>query len=123
MKICVPVKEFKGLESVAYGHFGSAPFFAVYDSETQEIKAISNGDLNHEHGMCQPLKAIEGEKIDVVLVGGIGGGALVKLNAEGIKVYRAHSTTIEENLKSFKENKLELISIENSCAHHNCGGH
>jgi len=33
MKICMPVSEAKGMDSVIYGHFGSAPFFAVYDTD------------------------------------------------------------------------------------------
>ncbi len=123
MRICIPVEEFKGLESVAYGHFGSAPYFLIYDSETKEIKGISNGDLGHEHGKCQPLKAIEGEKVDFALVGGIGKGALLKLEAEGIKVYRAEPLSAEENIRLFGEDKLQRIGVQNSCTHDHCETH
>jgi hypothetical protein len=33
----------------------------------------------------------DNQKIDAVVVGGIGAGALNRLNQNGIKVYRAHS--------------------------------
>ena len=34
MKICIPVETSSGMKSLVYGHFGSAPYFAIYDMET-----------------------------------------------------------------------------------------
>lgn len=120
MKICIPVKENKGLDSVAFNHFGSAPFFLIYDLEKGEIKAIENEDLHHAHGMCQPLKAIGGENVDAILVGGIGAGALTKLNNQGIKVYRVENETVAKNIELLKENKLKEFSSNHSCSNHGC---
>jgi len=44
MKICFPVEENKGLESAVYGHFGSAPGFVTFDTETEEAGFINNRD-------------------------------------------------------------------------------
>lgn len=123
MKICIPVKENTGLESIPYNHFGSAPFFLVVDTETNDITAINNGDLNHEHGKCQPIKAIGGADIDVVLVLGIGAGAINKLNSMGVKVFKANPTSLKENIDLFNDNKLLEFSPANSCTGHNCGHH
>lgn len=123
MKICIPVKENKGLESIPYNHFGSAPFFLVVDTETNDVTAINNGDLNHEHGKCQPIKAIGGADIDVVLVLGIGAGAINKLNSMGVKVFKANPTSLKENIDLFNDNKLIEFSPANSCTGHNCGHH
>lgn len=120
MKVCIPVKENKGMDSIAYNHFGTAPFFMICDTESGEVKVIENGDLNHAHGMCQPLKALGGEMVDVILVGGIGAGALMKLNNEKIKVYKVSDDTVSKNIELFKENKLMEFSVNNSCNHHNC---
>ena len=120
MKICIPVEENKGLESPVYGHFGSAPVFIVYNSENGELKAINNGDLNHEHGKCQPLKAIAGEEVDAVLTGGIGAGAISRLNSSGIRVFRALEGTAKQNIDSFVKNELMEFTAANSCSHHNC---
>ena len=38
---------------------------------------------------CNPIKALSGEVVDAVVVGGIGKGAIIKLNSMGIKVYKA----------------------------------
>jgi len=76
MKVCIPIARDYGLESTVYGHFGSAPQFVVADTETGEIKPLDNRDRDHQHGRCSPLQAIAGEKIDAVVVGGIGAKAL-----------------------------------------------
>ena len=118
MKVCVPVSENKGMESVPFGHFGSAPEFVICDLDSNEVKSINNGDLGHEHGKCQPLKALEGNKVDAIIVGGIGAGAIMKLNAMGTKVYRGVNDTIEANLKLLqKENKLQELSKDDACSH------
>lgn len=120
MKVCIPVQEDKGLESVAYNHFGSAPYFLVCDLENGTTKAINNGDLHHAHGMCQPLKALGGEDIDAVLAGGIGAGAIMKLNNMGIKVYRVVEGTVSKNIELLKNNALGEFSVNDSCSHHDC---
>ena len=68
MKICVAVVGNIGLESRPFGHFGSAPMFVVCDLESGDLSTINNGDLGHEHGMCQPIKALAGYVVVVVFV-------------------------------------------------------
>jgi len=121
MKICIPVIENKGLESIAYNHFGSAPFFLIYNFEDEQIKVIENEDLHHEHGMCQPLKALGGEDVDAILVGGIGAGALNKLNNQGVKAFRVTNETVLKNIELLKRNELMEFSLDDSCSHHDCG--
>lgn len=120
MRICFPVKNNEGLKSVPYGHFGTAPSFLIYDLESKEIKSVGNGDLGHEHGKCQPIKALSGEVVDSVVVGGIGAGAISKLNSMGIKVYKAIEGNIEDNLKALEEGKLKEFSSTHTCNHHGC---
>ena len=122
MKVCIPVVENKGMDSWPYGHFGSAPEFFVCDLESGEVSSINNGDLGHEHGKCQPLKALSGNKVDAVIVGGIGAGAIMKLNQMGTKVYRGVNDTIKVNLELLKDGKLEEFSIDNACSHHHGNG-
>jgi predicted Fe-Mo cluster-binding NifX family protein len=62
--------------------------------------------------------------LDSLVVGGIGGGALQKLNALGIKVYGAGAPTVKENLKLFEEKNLQELSMDHSCKAHQGGcGH
>lgn len=123
MKICVPVETNNGLESKPFGHFGSAPMFVVCDLESGDLSTINNGDLEHEHGKCQPIKALSGNIVDAVIVGGIGQGAISKLNSIGIKVYKAQGETIKENLELYKENKLQEFPSNHTCSHDGCNHH
>ncbi|HSV99699.1 MAG TPA: NifB/NifX family molybdenum-iron cluster-binding protein [Sedimentisphaerales bacterium] len=72
-----------------YGHFGSAPGFVLVDSETMSVQALGNADQTHEHGQCSPMKALAGAMPDVVVVGGIGAGAVNGLRHAGIRVYQS----------------------------------
>jgi predicted Fe-Mo cluster-binding NifX family protein len=118
MKLCFPVEEDNGLNSNVFGHFGSAPLFVVYDTDGDLLSSIDNQDIDHIHGKCNPLKALNGKLVDAVIVGGIGAGAITKLNEMEIKVYKATSGSIQENLDLFKENKLTEMTMA-----HTCGGH
>ena len=118
MKICFPVESDKGLDSEVFGHFGSAPIFIAFDTLTKSIDTINNQDLGHVHGMCNPLKALDGKMVDVIVVGGIGAGAINKLNEMGIKVYRASEGTVRDNIRIFKNNTMFEMTVE-----HACGGH
>jgi len=124
MKICFPVEANKGLDSEVFGHFGSAPIFIVYNTETKGIDTISNQDLGHAHGMCSPLKALDGKMVDAIVVGGIGAGAINKLNGMGITVYRATKGTIQDNISLFENSAMPEITIEHACGGHGAGcGH
>lgn len=119
MKLCFPVNEEKGLESEVYNHFGSAPMFVVYDSETKKIRIVENNNKHHAHGMCMPVQALGGETVDAVILGGIGAGARGKLNAMGIRVLKAEGKTIKDNVALFEEGKLSEITT--GCGHHDHG--
>ncbi len=122
MKVCFPVQQDVGIESTVYNHFGSAPTFVVIDTDYENIGAISNANQIHEHGACNPIMALGGQQVDAVVVGGIGAGALMKLNAQGIRVYRSLETTIRGNLALLKNNKLPELMMNQTCGGHAGGG-
>jgi predicted Fe-Mo cluster-binding NifX family protein len=122
MKVCFPVASFLSLESEVYGHFGSAPSFVVVDTETKTVNVINNTDQHHQHGMCNPVAALGGQNVDAVVVGGIGGGALMKLNSLGINVYKAMARTVGENLQLFGNSGLPQFHPGHVCSGHAGGG-
>jgi predicted Fe-Mo cluster-binding NifX family protein len=120
MKIAFPTQENINIESPVYNHFGSARFFIIVDSETGDSITLSNQDINHMHGNCQPLLALGNNKVDAVVVGGIGGGALRQLSNTGITTYRAVEGTVSENLELLKLGKLPKFTLNQTCSgHHN----
>ena len=118
MKIAFPTQEPRGLQSPVYGHFGSADYFIIVDSDSGKFESAANPDKDHTHGQCQPLKALSGKVVDAVVVGGIGAGALQRLNAEGIQTYRAVEGTVSENLKLILSGILPMFTPEHTCAGH-----
>ena len=124
MKVGFAVETNEGVESKVYNHFGSAPAFIIVDTEGKEVLTVNNKDLQHVHGACNPVTALDGKHVDAMVVGGIGAGALTKLNALGIKVYGAGASTVKENLSLLSEAKLQELSVYNSCRSHQGGcGH
>jgi predicted Fe-Mo cluster-binding NifX family protein len=118
MQICIPVLEDRGLDSRVSGHFGSAPAFMIVDTDSGACRAIGNNNAHHAHGMCQPLAALAGEAIDGIIVGGIGMGALMKLQAAGITVFRATHLTVAETVAAFKGGSLQPVGQDEACAGH-----
>jgi predicted Fe-Mo cluster-binding NifX family protein len=118
MQLCVPVIDNNGAASLVCEHFGSAPAFMIVDTDSGATRVIANGNAHHAHGMCQPLAALAGESVDGIIVGGIGMGALMKLQAAGITVYRAMHPTVAETVEAFKKGLLQPIGQDGACAHH-----
>ena len=121
MNICVPIEADNGLTSAVCAHFGSAPAFLIVDTDTDACRAIVNGNQHHGHGMCMPLQSLEGERIDGMVVGGIGMGALNKLTAAGIQVYISQHATVGEVVAAFKAGSLQVMQPGMACAHHGHG--
>ncbi len=122
MKICFPVQKDEGLSSTVYNHFGSAPVFLILDTTTNSISPLNNRDQNHVHGACNPIKALDNQKVDAVVVGGIGAGALNKLNQMGIKVHRAQAGKIVENVSLLNAGSLPELTLNECCGGHSKGG-
>ena len=118
MKIAFPVVENRGIESHVHGHFGSAPYFVFVDLNTDTVAVYDNPDQEHEHGACNPMAALGGRRVEGVVVGGIGGGALKKLTDDGITVYRAVEGTVGENAALIKAGNLPVFEPSQVCGHH-----
>lgn len=118
MKIAFPTQQNEGIQSRIHGHFGTASYFVVVDTEENSTEIIENSDRDHLHGQCQPMQALDGRRVDAVIVGGIGGGALHKLLMEGIKIYRAEEGSIQENQELLTSGKLSEFTMNHTCAGH-----
>jgi predicted Fe-Mo cluster-binding NifX family protein len=122
MKIAFPVLEDAGVDSVVYNHFGSAPVFVIVDPGSSTVVSVKNRDQHHAHGACNPMRALDDQRVDVVVVGGIGAGALTGLNRLGISVHRSQAATVRENLALLASSGLPVIELQGSCGGHGAGG-
>ncbi|MBM4140237.1 MAG: diguanylate cyclase [Nitrospira sp.] len=118
MKVCFPVLKPEGLESEVYGHFGSAPVFIVVETGKNNCTIITNKDQHHAHGQCSPMKALNNHKVDAIVVGGIGAGALSRLNQLGIRVFQAQAMTVKENISLLEAQNLPEFTLQQCCSGH-----
>lgn len=121
MKIIVPLDEQAGQNSRMSEHFGSAPFFAVAESENSSFEIIPNTSMHHDHGQCTPADFFSELGVNVLLCNGIGAGAANKLQMMGIDIYMAAmSPTLETALARFSQGALSKVTEEKTCHGHNC---
>ena len=120
MRICIPTTTKDGKMADVYGHFGSAPYFTIYDTELDAVEIIDNSNQHHDHGMCHPVQAIGRRRIDAVICTGMGARAIQKLNDSGIKVYRATAGTVSDIISKFINAGVEEITVESACSQHSC---
>ena len=60
MKVCFPTEKLQGMESMLYGHFGSAPSFVIVDMQTAQLDEIHNADQHHTHRQALPRRPCDG---------------------------------------------------------------
>lgn len=107
-----------------FQHFGHSEFFKVY--EVEDGKVVSSevvGSDGQGHGALAGLLA--GKGIDVLICGGIGGGAVNALTAAGIELCAGQSGNTDEVVEKYLKGELESTGA--NCDHHGegheCGHH
>lgn len=110
-----------------FQHFGHTKKFKVYDIEDGEI--LSSRVVDSEgfgHGALAEFLFNNG--IDVLICGGIGGGAQTALRSTGIKLYAGVSGSADDAVQSLLDGKLNynpnvMCNHHNHEEGHNCGSH
>ena len=111
-----------------FQHFGHTPAFAIYTAENNEIsseKLLECGDSGH--GVLASLLAAE--NVNVLICGGIGGGAINALKEANIKVVGGASGDARTAAENYLAGKLK-VRLNFFCNHHHdhgeghtCGDH
>ena len=98
-----------------FQHFGQCPTFTVYTVEGDKItdKMILNAS-GSGHGALGGF--LNNAGIDVVICGGIGGGARQMLSDTGIKLISGIDGNIEDAVAAYI--KGEMQDKGGSCSHH-----
>ena len=122
-----------------FQHFGHTEQFKVYDVDNGAIVASQVVDTNGSgHGaLAGVLSALSA---DVLICGGIGGGAQMALAQAGIKLYAGVSGNADVAVAAFLNDKLDFnpdvrcnhhdhhhgedhVCGDHGCGSHNCGDH
>ena len=103
-----------------FQHFGKTETFKVYEVEDNKIvsdKVISSNGAGH--GALAGLLAEQG--VDVLICGGLGGGAQSALSEAGIEVCSGAQGDADQAVEAYL--KGELVSTGANCDHHHEEGH
>ena len=116
-----------------FGHFGHTKQFKVYETENGKILSSKVVDTNGSgHGALAGMLSALG--IDVLICGGIGGGAQMALAEAGIKLFGGVCGNADKAVEAFLENALEYDpeakcdhhdhehGEDHTCGEHGCGG-
>lgn len=116
-----------------FQHFGHTEEFKVYDVQDGKVVASEVVDTNGQgHGaLAGVLTAL---KVDVLICGGIGGGAQMALAAAGIKLYGGVSGSADAAVEALLAGTLDYNPAVkcshhgehgegHTCGEHGCGGH
>jgi len=102
-----------------FQHFGHTESFKVYDVEDSAIISERILDANGSgHGALATL--LSGNKVDVLICGGIGGGAQIALVEAGIQLYGGVSGNADVAVKEYIEGTLSY-NPDVKCNHHGEG--
>jgi len=119
MKIAVTYEE-----GMVFQHFGHTQQFKVYevsDGAVVSAELIDAGESGHE-ALAEFLK---GRGVDVLICGGIGGGAQAALTEQGIELCAGAAGNADKAVAAYLRG--ELIDTGVNCDHHgeghSCGGH
>ena len=111
-----------------FQHFGHTEQFKLYDVENGKIKQTQVVDTNGQgHGALSSFLTNAG--VEVLICGGIGGGAQTALAAAGIRLFGGVSGNADEAVMNYITGNLNYNpevhcthhEHEHSCGEHHCG--
>jgi FKBP-type peptidyl-prolyl cis-trans isomerase 2/predicted Fe-Mo cluster-binding NifX family protein len=103
-----------------FQHFGKTEYFKVY--EVEEGKVVSSEVISSNgtgHGALAGLLA--DQAVDVLICGGIGGGAQAALEEAGVKLCSGAEGDADQAAEAYLRG--ELVSVGANCDHHHEDGH
>ena len=117
-RIAVPSMENGGLDGQRAGHFGHCDVFTVVDVKNGEIEQVTTlNNKEHVQGGCMvPVNLLSENKIDALVVGGIGMRPLMGFRQVGIDVYHdAVRTEIRPVVEDLIAGNLPIIGDDQVC--------
>ena len=117
-RIAVPSMENGGLDGQRAGHFGHCDVFTLVDVKDGEIEQVSIvNNKEHVQGGCMvPVNLLAENKVNALIVGGIGMRPLMGFRQAGIDVYHdASRPEIKPVVEDLIAGKLPVISDDQVC--------
>ncbi len=118
LRIAVPSEGQGGMDGLRAGHFGHCDVFTLVDVEDGEIKEVSIlANKEHVQGGCMvPVQLLADNKVQRLVVGGIGMRPLQGFNQVGIDVYYdGDRREIRPVVEDMIQEKLPIIAENQVC--------
>ncbi|MBR6569184.1 MAG: dinitrogenase iron-molybdenum cofactor biosynthesis protein [Clostridia bacterium] len=133
MRIAVPYEN-----GNVFQHFGHTAHFAVYDVQDNQVAAkVVLPTMGSGHGALAGF--LKTAHVDILICGGIGGGAQEALRQAGIKLYGGVQGSADEAVEALLAGRLAFDPDvhcdhhshehgdhdcgSHDCSDHHCGGH
>jgi len=118
MKIAVSVNNNTGLDAELDPRFGRADYFAIFETETEEVNFINNAAKNAAGGAgIQAVQTIADQGVSAAISGNMGPKAYDALKAAAIKVYVTKGGTLQEVIKAYEAGALVEVSGPTNAGH------
>jgi len=117
-RIAIPSNGDGGLKGTRAGHFGHCDVFTFVDVENGEIKAVTTlANQEHAQGGCMvPVNLLAENRVNALVVGGIGMRPLMGFRQVGINVFHDDQRTdIEPVVMDLIQDKLAEITNDQVC--------
>lgn len=114
MIVAVPAAESTGLESPVAAHFGRAPWYALINTETDEVKSVQNGG-SHFGGPQPAPEFLRENGAEAILCVGLGTRAIMLCSELEIPAYVGDEPTVGALVDAFKNDQLRCANPEDGC--------
>lgn len=109
MKIAIPADE-NTLQSEVCMSFGRASYFYIYDTATQTGEFIINGAATAPGGAgIKAAQIVVDTQAGVLITPRCGENAADVFKAAKIKIYKSSVGSIQDNINSYGDGKLETL--------------
>lgn len=116
IRLAVPTEGSGGLMAQTSAHFGHCSHFTVVeivDGEAGKLTLVENPPHQDCFG---PVRVLAGQKVDAIVVKGIGMRPLSGFNSVDIAVYAGDGDTVGDQVTAFAAGQLSLLDASMTCS-------
>jgi len=118
-RVLIPTEDVEG--KVMAGHFGRAPYFAIFDTDESNNVVLTNVYPNtgsHQGGEGHAHDNVLEMNPNVIIVNGMGPRGIKRFQDSNVAVLRASSNSIGSILEAYSKGALTELTEGCSDAHH-----